>query len=314
MTGPHPVTPPEASAPPEAAGPAEEVPDRTRRLSRRALLTGGLGAAALAAVGVPLALRTRSAGSGKLVPDLLASSPFYVAHRGGSLDWPEMSMEAYRASVARGADALEISLARTADGVWFGLHDETLDRTSGTRGMVAAEHTWAEVSALRINPSGPHAAGQTPQPYVRFEDLVAAYADTHTIFVDPKAVDQSHYKELLSVMDAVGSRPTDSFVAKYYGTGTRWATLARKRGYTTWGYYYGSEIASGATPLAATQADWDVLGLDVDASPAQWQQVLALGRPVVAHVVADAAAARRALAAGARGLMVSGVLEVLPPR
>jgi hypothetical protein len=42
--------------------------------------------------------------------------------------------------------------------------------------------------------------------------------------------------------------------------------------------------------------------------------VLALGRPVVAHVVSDAAGADRALAAGAHGLMVSGVREVLPRR
>jgi glycerophosphoryl diester phosphodiesterase len=54
---------------------------------------------------------------------LLDTRPFYVAHRGGSADWPEQSMLAYRSAVACGVDALEVSLARSADGVWFGLHD-----------------------------------------------------------------------------------------------------------------------------------------------------------------------------------------------
>jgi hypothetical protein len=39
--------------------------------------------------------------------------------------------------------------------------------------------------------------------------------------------------------------------------------------------------------------------------------VLALGKPVVGHVIGNRPDADRALAAGARGLMVSGVREVL---
>ena len=125
------------------------------RPSRRVVLAGGLAAATGAGVAVPLTL---GGGGGKLLPELLASRPFYVAHRGGSADWPECSMEAYARSVDAGVDALEIPVARSADGVWFGLHDATLDRTSGTTGFVAAEHTWAEISRYRTRPPGPATA------------------------------------------------------------------------------------------------------------------------------------------------------------
>ncbi len=282
-----------------------------RRLSRRNVLVGAAGTAVLVGAGVPVALRLTSRPRGKLVPALLDGSRFDIAHRGGSRNWPEMSLYAYRNAVEAGVDALEISLARSKDGVWFGLHDETLDRTSGTRGMVASQHTWAEISALQIRPTGEVAAGQPPQPYLRFEQLAAAYAATHTIFVDPKLVAKTHYPELVALMASAVERPQDTFVAKYYCTGRSWPELARRNGYRTWGYYYGQEIADGTTPLADTHQRWDLLGLDYDAPAEAWRAVLALGKPVIAHVIPDRAGADRAVAAGARGLMVSGVLEVV---
>ncbi len=223
--------------------------------SRRAMLAGAGAGVALAAIAGSSALyatqrRGASSSTGKLVPDLLRTEPFYVAHRGGGADWPEMSMEGYRQSVAHGANALEISLARSSDGVWFGLHDATLDRTSGTSGFVVAQHRWAEISRYRITAQGTRYPGQDPQPYLRFEDLIAVYAETHTIFVDPKVVDPRYYSELLQMIASV-RRPTDSFIAKSYCTGTGWAQAARAHGLRTWGYYYGAQIDDGTTPPAA---------------------------------------------------------------
>ena len=223
-------------------------------------------------------------------------------------------MEGYRQSVAHGANALEISLARSSDGVWFGLHDDTLDRTSGTSGFVVAQHPWAEISRYRITAQGTRYPGQDPQPYLRFEDLIAVYAETHTIFVDPKVVDPRYYSELMQMIASV-RRPTDSFIAKSYCTGTGWAQVARAHGLRTWGYYYGAQIDDGTTPPAQTQGQWDLLGLDVEASAAAWSSIRSLDKQVVAHIVADPASARQAVDNGAAGLMVSDVLAVLdhPP-
>lgn len=63
---------------------------------------------------------------------MLSQPMFYVAHRGGSREWPEMSLHAYTQAGFWGVGALEVSLARTSDGVWFGLHDADINRTSGT--------------------------------------------------------------------------------------------------------------------------------------------------------------------------------------
>src|SRR4051794_19658877 len=92
----------------EGSSKAEEPGDAAMmRPARRAVLAGALGSALVGAVGAGLALRHPSR-SGLRVPDLLRARPFYVAHRGGSSDWPECSLLAYRESVARGVDALEI--------------------------------------------------------------------------------------------------------------------------------------------------------------------------------------------------------------
>jgi hypothetical protein len=276
------------------------------------VLAGALGTA-VAAVGVPVTRRlTRDPDpGGMLVPELLTAPGFTVAHRGGSADWPEMSMDAYRRSVRLGVDALEMSVARSADGVWFGLHDATLDRTSGTTGFAAADHPWSEIRTHRIRPTGTYDTSSADQPYLPLADLAAAYAGTHAIFVDPKLAAPEHYPELLALMDAAGPAATGSFVAKAYCTTTGWAAAARARGYRTWGYYYGRELADGSTPPAATQAGWDLLGLDVAAPATAWSTMLGFGKPVIAHIVASPADAAIARDRGARGQMISAPRELL---
>ena len=233
-----------------------------------------------------------------------------VAHRGGSRDWPEMSMLGYANSAKLGAQALEISLARTKDAVWFGLHDQTLDRTSGTAGFVAADHTWQEVAQYRITAAQTTNPAQPPQPYLRFEELVAAFAATHVIYVDPKIVPAPYHAELFAMMSRAPS-PARAFVAKGYCTATGWAQEATARGYRTWGYYYAADLESDPHLLETTQSLWTTLGLDYTAAPAVWEQVKAYRKPVLAHVVPDAAAAESALQRGADGIVASGVREVL---
>jgi glycerophosphoryl diester phosphodiesterase len=198
-----------------------------------------------------------------------------------------------------------VSLARTSDGVWFGLHDATLDRTSATPGFVASEHTWAEVRALRITqvPSDPRR--RSPEPYLSFPDLVAAVGDRVAVFVDPKVVPPQHYPELLRLMDSLVDDPRGTFVAKGYFMDRAWASAARRRGIRTWGYYYGKDLAGPGDVLAATQRPWDMVGLDVGAPAAAWQAVRSLHKPVIAHVVRTAAQVQVAERRGAQGLMVS---------
>lgn len=288
------------------------------------MLLGAAGLAVLGSVGAGLALRAdRVSGEARVtstpparpVDALRAARPATVAHRGGSRDWPEMSLFAYRQSVAAGAVALEVSLARTSDGVWFGLHDETLDRTSGTTGFVAAEHTWAEVQRYRISAAGTNDPDQSDQPYARFDEIVREFGRDHALFVDPKYVGADFYPELFEIARTqLGTADlTQTLVGKGYCTQTEWGDLATARGCETWGYYYADELATDPDLLTRTSSSWSLLGLDWRAPAASWATVAATGKPVYGHIVADLAAARTALDRGAVGLLVSGVADVVGP-
>lgn len=241
------------------------------------------------------------------VTAMLATSPFYVAHRGGSKDWPEMSLHAYTQSAFWGVGALEVSLARSSDGVWFGLHDATLDRTSGLSGYTASAHTWAEIQTYHITAAATNTPAQPTRPYMRWEELMAAYYATHVIFVDPK-VASGYTTELLNMMDAMPGTPTERFVAKYYGVSSGWPTQASARGYKTWGYFYQADAAN----FGAYQGRWDILGMDYNADAATWAAIKSYGKPVIGHIVPDANAASTAFGYGADGLMVSGIQGAVP--
>jgi hypothetical protein len=241
------------------------------------------------------------------VSTMLATSPFYVAHRGGSANWPEMSLHAYTQSGFWGVGALEISLGRSSDGVWFGLHDDTLDRTSGTTGFTASAHTWAEIQAYQITASSTTNPAQSARPYMRWEELMEAYYDSHVIFVDPKAA-TGYISEILDKMDAMPGTPTNKFVAKYYGVSSTWVNAAKARGYKSWGYFYQADVAN----LSTYQGRWDILGMDYTADAASWSAILSYGKPVLGHIIPNTSAATTAFGYGAVGLMVSGVQEAIP--
>ncbi|MBX3604253.1 MAG: glycerophosphodiester phosphodiesterase [Piscinibacter sp.] len=73
--------------------------------------------------------------------------PLWIAHRGAGKRAPENTLAAFRVGAAHGYRAFECDVKLSADGVPFLLHDATLQRTTGARG-VAGERAWAELSRL----------------------------------------------------------------------------------------------------------------------------------------------------------------------
>lgn len=61
-----------------------------------------------------------------------------IAHRGASGSAPENTLPAFELAVRQGADAFELDVRLTRDGVPVVLHDSTLDRTTNFRGPVGA--------------------------------------------------------------------------------------------------------------------------------------------------------------------------------
>lgn len=85
-----------------------------------------------------------------------------VAHRGAHGDVPENSLAAIDRAVEIGAHFVEVDVRQTKDGVFVIMHDLTLDRTTTGTGEVA-EHTYAELQALRLLHNGKPTAHTIPK-------------------------------------------------------------------------------------------------------------------------------------------------------
>ena len=77
-------------------------------------------------------------------PYLDSPAPFGIAHRGGSKEHPENTLEAFQAAVDLGYRYLETDAQLTRDGVVVAFHDEVLDRVTDLVGRVA-DHSLAQV-------------------------------------------------------------------------------------------------------------------------------------------------------------------------
>lgn len=263
------------------------------------------------------------------VTDMLAVPGVTMGHRGASLvpGQPEMSRRGYRyAATQRGYRMLEFSANRTSDGVYIGCHDPSINRTSQTTGLAnLSAMTWAEVQAYQ---NSLNAAGN-PVAYYRLDAFLDEFTPEATVHVDPK-YNTGGIGPFLDVLDAHGG-PT-RIVLKYVGVGIGpdpLAVAARARGYLTATYCYEADWSSGA--LHASQANWDILGMEYTASTDAWARttvgafpgIRSYGKPVLAHIIPDQAAYGVAQAKIAEGgwltghtwiAQVSGVNVVAPVR
>ena len=89
------------------------------------------------------------------------------AHRGASAELPENTMPAFRRAVALGADALELDIHATADGVLVVSHDPDGRRMAGVARRLA-DITWDEASRWDVG-------GGARMP--TFEEVVRAFPD-----------------------------------------------------------------------------------------------------------------------------------------
>jgi glycerophosphoryl diester phosphodiesterase len=67
---------------------------------------------------------------------LSANPPLIIAHRGSSALAPENTLAAFGRAFDDGADGIELDVRLTSDGVPVVIHDATLQRTAGNRGLI----------------------------------------------------------------------------------------------------------------------------------------------------------------------------------
>ena len=75
------------------------------------------------------------------------SQPVIFAHRGASAHAPENTLAAFELALAQNADAIELDVKLSADGRAVVIHDQTVDRTTGSHGRVK-DLSFAELRAL----------------------------------------------------------------------------------------------------------------------------------------------------------------------
>jgi hypothetical protein len=228
----------------------------------------------------------------------IATTPMFVAHRGGSVSWQQHTMNAYDNAVAWNPNlALEVSVWKSSDGVWVCNHDQN----TGTTGTWNASYdipttTWATLSTVRSTVGN--------YPMIRLSDLLTKYGSTRIFFIEDKPnVDQTGFLNLLDSF--AGSA---RYVVKQYYDNHAMAVAAHARGYKTWGYYYNADVASSGT----THTDWDILGLETSATTANWNIMKAYGQPILAHIIQNTTQYASAQAQSPNGFMVADVINVVP--
>lgn len=233
---------------------------------------------------------------------LLAADPFYIAHRGGSASWPEMTKAAYDHAAVAGMRALEISVQRSSDGVFVCSHDPSTLRVTGVDQQIAAT-SWAQLSGLSVRSP---VAGGAPAAMTRLETVLDAYAGSRVIFLEDKT-----YRNSGPLLELVARYPDyrRHFFWKVTGTaGEPVIQAGRTAGIPSWGYFFSADMPQFAD--RAGQFDW--VGVDYQCTDAQLRQAAAIGKPMIGHIVSKAAQRDRLLAAGCRGIMLADVAGLAP--
>jgi glycerophosphoryl diester phosphodiesterase len=93
--------------------------------------------------------------------------PLVLGHRGAPAQAPENTMAAFRLALEQGADGVELDVQPAADGVPVVIHDDTLDRTTDSSGIVAAL-PWERIARARSR----------GEPVPRLEEVAEWAAET----------------------------------------------------------------------------------------------------------------------------------------
>jgi glycerophosphoryl diester phosphodiesterase len=275
-----------------------------RTLFGGALATLMLGSACSTSCQLPTASRPAT------VTTLRQNKPFYVAHRGGGGNWPEMTLYAYQqATQIPGLSALEVSVCISSDGVLVCSHDPDTTRVSGVDYTIA-DQPWSTLSTVMVSAAHTTDPAQPARPLSRFDEVAAAFLDRFVFFVEPKV--EAAAQPLMAWLTAANQ--ASRVVWKQYVNGPGF-DLAKQGGFATWGYVLNEPAHTGANLTTyAAKASIDMLGAPLSESDEFIKTVVAAGtangKPTIAWPISSEADRTRALDLGCVGLMTSTIAQV----
>ena len=281
----------------------------TPTLSRRLLLGGALATLVLGS-GCSAACRLPTRSRPATTAALRETTPFYIAHRGGGGNWPEMTLYAYQQSAkVAGLRALEVSACISADGVLVCSHDPNTLRVSGKDYTIASE-PWSTLSSVMVSAAQTSDPRQPARPLSRFDDVAAEFLESFVLFVEPKVEPAAQ-----PLMDALTAAKQPARVVWKQYVNSAWFDRAKQNGFSTWGYVLNEPAHTGANlDTLAAKASIDMLGAPLAESDEFIRTVVAAGKAngkqTIAWPISSENDRRRALDLGCVGLMTSTIAQV----
>lgn len=300
----------------------------TPRLNRRRLLGSGLAIGAGAAAGQALigssraaAATTTEAAASKAatvtsttaptISSLVSDYPFYIAHRGGGRDWPELTGYAYGESAKLpDLQAVEISTAITRDGVLVCSHDPNTLSATG-HDAVIGDVDWSDISDLTVTGKYTLDPSQPARPITRYSQVIYPYMSRFVVFAEPKTSAAApnlfwNLRELGQPERVVWKQPIDSALF----------AAAKKAGFSTWGYVLNEPWHLGANLERYAASEYiDSLGAPLSESDDFIKAIVDAAtknnKQTIAWAVSTAADRDRALRLGCQGLMTSDIRGLL---
>lgn len=189
---------------------------------------------------------------------------FSCAHRGSGMLYPEHTLEAYRASLAEGAPAIEVSAQLTKDGVLVCFHDTDVSRMTDLTGAIA-DYTYSQLlNAVKVKAQTLLGSGWQDCDIPTVAQVLDELLGKCIIFLEPKTNDA--VIPLQALMDRIYPDAYQTVIWKlYYQNSTAWAA---SRGYRVWLYVDATTTQGQADPYELGENQPTIWGVPHTASDA----------------------------------------------
>lgn len=140
---------------------------------------------------------------------------FVVSHRGDTKNAPESTLEAFTSAIRKGVDGIEFDVRYTQDGVPVALHDDSVNRTTNCKGLIA-ELTFAALQQCTIKDSLALLGKDTRVPSLE-ESLahIKARSKTVKVFLHQKtSITADQGSELLTIASRTGMGTRSIYVVE----------------------------------------------------------------------------------------------------
>lgn len=115
-----------------------------------------------------------------------------IAHRGASYYAPENTHSAFKLAIEMRAEMIELDVSLSKDGVPVVIHDETLDRTTGTSGLVS-DFTLDELKYLETGSW--FSTKYADEPFPTLEEVLKYTKDAIAVNIEIKTEAVTDYAE-----------------------------------------------------------------------------------------------------------------------